>query len=152
MLVEHEIWQRRWWWIGHSLCKPVDSITWQTLTRNSEGKKERGMAEKYVAQWSETRHQRNWIQLETVWEIDSGPECLVESCWRPVPHEERWMLWFIECIEADRLLLICKLYYCFCCITSAVVLLLYSQDKSFCEITLYHCNPICMWIMLDVFC
>ena len=41
--VEQEIRQKRWRWIGHTLRKPVDSITRQALTTwNPEGKRKTG--------------------------------------------------------------------------------------------------------------
>ena len=36
-----------------------------------------------------SRRQRNWLHLETVGEVGSGPECLEESCWRPMPQRGR---------------------------------------------------------------
>ena len=36
MPVEQDIRQRRWRWIGHTLRKPVDSVTRQALTWNPE--------------------------------------------------------------------------------------------------------------------
>ena len=41
MLVEQDIRQRRWKWIGHTLRKSVDSNTRQALTWNTEGKRKR---------------------------------------------------------------------------------------------------------------
>ena len=40
--VATQILQRKWGWIGHTLRKPVSSITLQALTWNPQGKRKRG--------------------------------------------------------------------------------------------------------------
>ena len=40
--VAEQILRRKWGWIGHTLRKPTDSITRQTLTWNPQGKRKRG--------------------------------------------------------------------------------------------------------------
>ena len=76
MVVEQEIQQRRWRWIGHTLRKPIDSIrpTRQALTES------RGKGNDRETLGAASRRQRNWLHMETV------GECLAESCWRPAPE------------------------------------------------------------------
>ena len=45
-----------------------------------KGDKEKMATEKYVAPRSGSSRQRNWIQLEIIGEIGSGPEYLEKSC------------------------------------------------------------------------
>ena len=90
--------QRRWRWTGHTLHKPVDSITRQAWTWNQEGKMRLLSLYYYfyVTLRSGSRRQKNLIQLVTVKETGSRPECLAESCWRPIPQEGWWRLWLID--------------------------------------------------------
>ena len=49
------------------------------------GEKEKRATEKDVAPRSGSRRQRKRIQLDTIGEVGSGPECFAESCWPPMP-------------------------------------------------------------------
>ena len=65
---EQEIRQARWSGIGHTLRKPVDSITRQSLTWNLEGKGKEDDRETHVpAIWKQTSKKLatpEWRQLE----------------------------------------------------------------------------------------
>ena len=50
-----------------------------SLNSEYRGEKKKRTTEKHTAPRSGSRRQRNWIHLETVGEIGSGPECLEES-------------------------------------------------------------------------
>ena len=94
-------WNRRsdrdageWRWIGHTLCKPVYSTTWQALSWNSEGKRIRGQMRNT---WCCNLEADVWETGYTWnWEIGSGPEYLEESCCRPMPQKGRRSLWLID--------------------------------------------------------
>ena len=76
-----------------------------SLNLEPRGEKETRTTEKHVAPRSGSRRQRNWIQRGTIGEIGPGPECLAESCWRPVPHEGRRRLWLLVDLLIDELTL-----------------------------------------------
>ena len=61
MPVEQEIRQRRWRWIGHTDREAGGAVIWKQTPK----------------------------KLETVGDIFGGPECLVESCWWPMPQDRQ---------------------------------------------------------------
>ena len=76
--------------MGHILRKPVDMIAQQAITWNPAWKRKRGRPRNAWRSYLEAdvkERQRSGIQLKTIGEVDSGPECLAESCWHPMPQE-----------------------------------------------------------------
>ncbi|MBN3275678.1 CFDP2 protein, partial [Polyodon spathula] len=81
---EEEILQRRWRWIGYTLCKPASSTTRQALTWNPQGKRKRGRPRNtwrrdLEADMKRTGH--TWGQLERLaqdrdgWRVFVGGLC-----------------------------------------------------------------------------
>ena len=81
MLVEHEIRQRRWRWIGHTHHKPVNSIIGQALTWNPQGKSKGQPRNMWhcdlEADVKETGY--NWAQLERLTEDRNAWQNYVEG-------------------------------------------------------------------------
>ena len=68
-------------WLQHKYSL-VDFVF--AMRKNKEDDDRQKMAPR-----SGSRRERNGVELETIGETGSGLECMVESCWRPVPQEGR---------------------------------------------------------------
>ena len=67
-----------------------------SLNLESRGEKEKRTTEKHMVPQSASRRQINWLHLDAVGEIGSGPDWLAVSCWRPMPQEGRRRLSVVD--------------------------------------------------------
>ena len=56
------------------------------LNLEARGGKKKSTPEKCLVPRSGNGRQRNGVQPETIGEVVSGPECLADSCWQPMPR------------------------------------------------------------------
>ncbi|VDP39882.1 unnamed protein product [Schistosoma margrebowiei] len=81
-LPAEEIRKRRWEWIGHTLRKSSNCITWQALTWNPEGKRKRGRP-KNTLRWeieADMKSMNNdWKELERIAQDRVGWRMLVSG-------------------------------------------------------------------------